>query len=45
MASWASFLRCRVLTPSGSMAVDDTSNRIASYVLAGVKDDVHVNCS
>ena len=45
MAPCASFLRWRVLIPSGPMAVDDLANRIASFVSAGVKDGVPVNGS
>ena len=45
MAPWASFLRWRVLIPFGPMDVDDLANRIASFVSAGVKDGVPVNCS
>ena len=43
MAPWASFLRCRVLIPSGPIAVDDLANQIASFVSACVKDGVPVN--
>ena len=38
MAHSASFLRWRVLFPSGPMAVDDLVNRIATFESAGVKD-------
>ena len=34
-----------MLIPSGPMAVDDFANRIASFVSAGVKDDVPINGS
>ena len=45
MAPRASFLRWRVLMPSGPMAVVDMANLIASFVSAGVKDGVPVNGS
>ena len=45
MAPFASFLRWRVLTPSGPMSVDDLANRIVSFVSAYVKDSVPVNGS
>ena len=32
-----------MLIPSGSMAVDDLANRIASFVSVGVKDGIPVN--
>ena len=38
-------LRWRALIPFGPKAVDDLSNWIASFVSAGVKDGVPVNCS
>ena len=34
-----------MLIQSGPMAVDDLANWIASFVLAGLKDGVPVNCS
>ena len=34
-----------MLIPSGPMAVEDLANRIASFVLVGVKDGIHVNGS
>ena len=34
-----------MLIPSGPMAVDDLTNRIASLVSSGVKDGVPVNGS
>ena len=34
-----------MLIPPGPMAVEDVANRIASLVLAGMKDDVPVNGS
>ena len=45
MVPRASFLRWRVLIPSGSMAEDDLANRITAFVSAGVKDGVPVNGS
>ena len=45
MAARASFLWWWVLIPSGPIAVDDLTNRIASFVSAGVKDGVLVNGS
>ena len=45
MAPLASFLRWRVLIPSGSMTVDDFANQIASFVSAGVIDGVPFNGS
>ena len=38
-------MRMRLLIPSGSMAVDDLANWKASFVSAGVKDGVPVNCN
>ena len=35
----------RELIPSGPMAVDELAIWIASFVSAGVKDGVPVNCS
>ena len=43
MAPSASFLRCRVLIPSGPISFDDLANRIASFVSAGVKDGDPIN--
>ena len=45
MAPSASFLRWRVLIPSGPMTVEDLANRIASFVSASVKDGVPVTSS
>ena len=43
MAPGASFLRRRVLIPSGPMPVEDMANLIASIVSAVVKDGVSGN--
>ena len=45
MAPSSSFFRWKVLIPSGPIAMYDLANRIASFVSAGVKDDVPVNGS